>query len=97
MTRLCLLRLLTLIHLSLLMAGMAQAHAVLQAAHPADNALLTTAPLSADLTFNEPVSPLAIRLIAPGGEETDLTAQAAGGQDLTIALPPLAEGTHLLS
>lgn len=95
MTRL--LALCALLATLLLPAGGAQAHAVLQSLQPADAAVLEVAPERAALGFNEPVSPLAIRLIAPDGAETDLTAQVAGGQLLTIPLPPLGPGTHLLS
>lgn len=78
-------------------AGLAQAHAVLQSADPADGSVLEAAPARATLGFNEPVAPLAIRLIAPDGSETDLTAAVPGGQVLSLPLPPLGQGTHLIS
>ncbi|MBL4916376.1 copper resistance protein CopC [Szabonella alba] len=80
-----------------LFAGAAHAHAVLQSTTPADGSLLQTAPGTAALVFNEPVRPLAIRLIAPDGSETDLTDQVAAAAALQIPLPELERGTHVLS
>ncbi|WEF24847.1 copper resistance protein CopC [Paracoccus sp. S3-43] len=98
MTRPFRLQILALVQILLLtMAGAVHAHAVLQSTAPADNALLGTAPESASLTFNEAVAPLAIRLIAPDGTESDLTDRVPGAQELVIPLPPLGQGTHVLS
>src|SRR5207249_4829837 len=48
-------------------------------------------------TFNEPVSPLAIRLFGPGGAPIALGAPTADNATVTIATPALQQGTHLLS
>lgn len=82
---------------ALLLAGAAQAHAVLQSTSPEDDSLLETAPNSATLRFNEAVKPLSIRLVAPDGAETDLTDRVTGAAELAIPLPDLARGTHVLS
>lgn len=81
----------------LALASAATAHAVLQAAQPPDGALLAGPPAEARLTFNEAVRPLSLRLIAPGGAETDLTSRATGGTELVIPLGRLGRGTHVLS
>ncbi len=53
-------------------ASVAWAHATLVKAEPADGAVIAQAPSALRLTFNEPVSPLAIRLIGPGGDAVAL-------------------------
>jgi copper transport protein len=50
----------------LIAAGQAAAHAVLLETAPAEGARLVDAPRSAWLSFNEPVTPAAIRLVGPG-------------------------------
>jgi len=76
----------------------ALAHAQLLSTSPVDNAIVDVAPDAVELTFNEPVTPLAIRLIAPGGTVLDLTEQSLGGATTTVSLPPdLKTGTHVLS
>ncbi len=72
------------------------AHAQLLAASPADGVLLAAAPPAVELRFNEPVAPLATRLVAPDGGAIDLAAQ--GGTTVTVTLPALvADGTYVLS
>ena len=66
-------------------------------AEPADGAVIAQAPPSLRLTFNEPVSPLAIRLIGPGGDAVALGEIGAADASLNIAVPPLQTGTHVLS
>lgn len=74
------------------------AHAQLLSTDPAENAVLEAAPAEIDLTFNEPVSPLAIRLIGPDGSATELTEKTQGGDTTTVMLPAdIADGTHVLS
>src|SRR4051794_41981370 len=53
-------------------------------------------PAALTLTFNEPVSPLVIRLIGPDGT---VVSPAVKAEDtvLTITPPPLQQGTHALS
>ena len=46
--------------------------------------------------FNEPVSPLVIRLVAPSGEVI-APAAVADNAIVTVTLPPLRPGTHALS
>ncbi len=53
------------------------AHASLIRAEPADGAMLAQAPATLRLTFNEPVSPLVMRLVGPSGE-VDLAADRSG-------------------
>lgn len=75
----------------------ALAHAQLRASDPSEGAVLAVAPQMLTLEFNEAVSPLIMRLIAPDGRATDLDGTA---QNATVsAVPPadLAEGTWLLS
>jgi copper transport protein len=47
------------------------AHATLIGSEPADRAVVAQPPATLKLTFNEPVSPLTLRLVGPGGEATD--------------------------
>ena len=62
--------------LALAQAGAAFAHATLVRAEPADGTLVAQPPAALRLTFNEPVSPLVMRLIAPDGTST--TPKASG-------------------
>jgi copper transport protein len=65
---------------------------------PIDRAVVAQPPATIKLIFNEPVSPLVLRLVGPGGATVDLTDVAAADQALTIHIPsPLARGTHLVS
>jgi copper transport protein len=80
-----------------LSAPAAHAHATLLAADPADGAVLPRAPPLLRLTFDEPVSPLVLRLVGAGGHAKPLTAVSQQGATLLITPPPLAEGTHALS
>jgi copper transport protein len=79
-------------------ASPASAHASLVKAVPADGAVLPLAPPALTLTFNEPVSPLAIRLIGPDGAQASPAAVVAEDATVTITPPPgLQQGTHVLS
>jgi copper transport protein len=83
---------------ALMHAPAALAHASLIRSEPADRAVLARAPASLTLTFNEPVSPLSLRLIGEGGHTLELADVAAVDAALTVRLPgALPEGTHLLS
>jgi copper transport protein len=77
-------------------AGAAFAHASLVRAEPADGALVAEAPAALRLTFNEPVTPLVMRLIAPDGTAT---TPAASAENTTVTVKPatLRRGTHVLS
>jgi copper transport protein len=79
-------------------APAAWAHASLIRSEPVDRAVIARAPPALTLTFNEPVSPLALRLIGPGGNAAELTDVGSAGATLTVRLPAaLPQGTHLLS
>jgi copper transport protein len=83
--------------LALTQAPAAWAHASLVRAEPGDGAVLAQPPGSLRLTFNEPVSPLVMRLIGPGGEVIS-PAVAADNTTVTLTPPPrLREGSYLLS
>lgn len=72
------------------------AHAALLRAEPGDGALVAEPPASLRLTFNEPVSPLVMRLVAPDGTMTTVAATAEN-TTVTVKPPPLRRGTHVLS
>ena len=81
---------------ALLQSGAAFAHASLVRAEPADGAVLADAPAVLRLTFNEPVSLLVVRLIAPDGSVAVPKADAENAT-VTIRPEPLQHGTHVLS
>src|SRR5215470_13372408 len=79
-------------------ANEACAHASLVKAVPADGAVMPLPPATLTLTFNEPVSPLVVRLIGPDGAPIAPTAVTAEDTTITISAPPaLRRGTHVLS
>ena len=87
--------------LVVVLAGLAQpppafAHAALVGSQPPDGATLADPPATLKLTFNEPVSPLVVRLIGPTGEAVTPAVRAENGT-LTITPPTLRRGTHVLS
>jgi copper transport protein len=76
----------------------AWAHASLLQAEPADNAVVATAPAGFSLTFNEPVSPLVLRLIGPDGSAVTLDQVRLEDSTLVVVAPPgIGPGTHVLS
>lgn len=76
----------------------ANGHAVLLETVPNDGATLDGSPDQVVLRFNEPVSPIRVQVLGPGGEAVSGTEDARSeAQSLVIALPELAEGTHLVS
>jgi copper transport protein len=79
----------------LVYAPAAHAHATLVASEPADGAMLAHAPATVRLTFNEPVSPLIMRLVgAPDGSILELTG-VAEGNSVAVTLPkPAQEAMH---
>lgn len=100
MSALARLRLLAGLLLCLVVAPVpaAMAHAQLLTTNPTDNAILQSIPDPVELVFNEPVSPLAVRLIGPDGEALDLTGSAVGGIITRVGLPAdLMAGTHVMS
>jgi copper transport protein len=79
-------------------ANAAHAHASLIRSDPADRTVVAQPPQQLTLTFNEPVSPLALRLVRPNGEVVDLKNVTASGATIAAAPPTdLLRGTHLLS
>src|SRR5262245_13628289 len=58
--------------------------------------MLAEPPAVLRLTFNEPVSPLVMRLIGPSGEVIT-PAAAAENSVVTVTPPRLRQGTHVLS
>jgi copper transport protein len=79
-------------------ASDAGAHASLVRADPADGAVLPLPPAGLTLTFNEPVSPLLMRLIGPDGKAITLRDVVSENATVTISAPPMPErGTHVLS
>jgi copper transport protein len=84
--------------LNILLAVAAQAHATLVSSDPADGAVIPAAPSWSVLTFNEPVSPLVLRLVAPDGASVPITASIERESSLVASLPVgLHHGTYALS
>jgi copper transport protein len=76
----------------------AAAHATLVRSDPTDGAVLATAPPEVVLVFNEPVSPLVLRIVGSDGESVPLEGVTAAGETVTVTLPPgLGEGGHVVS
>ena len=72
------------------------AHASLVRAEPADGAMLAETPKVLTLTFNEPVSVLVMRIVAPAGEV--VAAPATAENNIVTVMPPrLHQGSHVLS
>lgn len=79
-------------------SGSALAHASLIAAEPADGAVILQKPAAFKLTFNEPVSPLVLKLVAPDGSITELAGSKVEGASLAIpAATEMTPGTYILS
>lgn len=75
----------------------ALAHAQLRSTMPVDGSVVQAPPAQILLTFNEPVSLLALRLIDPFGASEEVSGVAKNN---SVAIPVskvLMEGTHLLS
>ena len=93
-----LLRLLVTAGLLLLGCVAAEAHATLIGSDPGDGAILDEAPTRLVLTFNEPVSPLALRLVASDGTITPLDRYHLADAALVIEAPAgIGSGTYALS
>lgn len=81
-----------------MLAAPARAHATLVSSEPSDGAVIPAAPSRLTLTFNEPVSPLVLRLVAPDGTSMVLEGASERGSSVAVNLPPgLRNGTHVLS
>ena len=78
--------------------GGALAHAVLIESQPPDGASLAEAPAQIELRFNEPVSPVAVRLLDQDGREVPGVTVLPHGDSLAIRpATPLAVGGYFLS
>ena len=78
--------------------GPALAHASLIGSSPSNGAILEASPPAIELTFSEPVSPLAANLVQPDGSTLKLETFLAKGRNLVIGLPsPASNGTRILS
>lgn len=100
-TRRCLARCLgaLLLVVSMVAGGtVAYAHAALLEATPANGVVLSALPEQAQLTFDEPVSPLFFHLILPDGKTQALTHVQSINNGLRIGLPAQhMPGTYALS
>lgn len=75
-----------------------QAHASLIRSEPADRAVVAQPLATLKLTFNEPVSPLLLRLIGPTGEAIAVDDINTDGNAIIATLPTvLPQGTYLVS
>jgi copper transport protein len=76
----------------------ASAHASLVSAVPAEGLTIFEPPETFQLEFNEPVSPLVMRLVQPDGKILPLTNARAKNKSVTIAAPPMPQlGSYVLS
>ncbi|MDN5928175.1 MAG: copper resistance CopC/CopD family protein [Hyphomicrobiales bacterium] len=90
--------LLGVILLTFCIVGQAFAHAALVASDPADGTVLANAPAELSLTFDEPVSPLILKLIEPDGSGVSLGNPKLDGNRLVLAAPSsLGTGSYVLS
>jgi copper transport protein len=80
-----------------LQAGAAWAHATLVSSDPADGAVLAAVPSRLVLTFNEPVSPLVLRLIDDKGEATTLAYHIEDTAVVVDRPGAIGRGSHALS
>lgn len=89
-----------IVGLLLTLAGVcgAFAHASLVSVEPADGSVVAAAPRSFALRFNEPTSPLVLKLVRPDGSSIALERFALRDTTLEIEAPAgLANGTYVLS
>lgn len=78
------------------LAGPCLAHATLVGSEPAEGSITVTPPGKMRLSFNEPVTLLALKLFTPDGRGTEITATTEGS-DLVAELPAAGDGTYALS
>ncbi len=91
-------RIIAVVFAALVAATAAHGHASLIQSEPTDRTVVAQSPAILTLTFNEPVSPLALRLAQPTGELVELKNVVASGTTVTVAMPAgLPRGTHLVS
>lgn len=92
------LRLLLLALFTLLAPALALAHAQLVASNPADGAVVASAPAAFTLTFNEPVTPITVKLARPDGSVVLIDTVSTDGPTVIVALPAgLANGSYAIS
>ena len=83
---------------TLLASPPALAHAALIGSSPSEGSVLTQAPTHLVLNFNEPVSPLLLRIFGPDGSVSDLAGAVWNDDGLDVPVTfGLARGTHLVS
>jgi copper transport protein len=80
-----------------LQTGTALAHATLVSSDPSDGAVLAAAPSRLVLTFNEPVSPLVLRLIDDKGQATQLPYRLEDKAVVIDRPGAIGAGSHALS
>lgn len=80
-----------------LQAGAALAHATLVSSDPSDGAVMQTAPSHLVLTFNEPVSPLVLRLIDATGAAVTLGYRLEDTSVVVDQPGTIGGGSHALS
>lgn len=79
-------------------ASSAHAHASLLETQPSDGTVLNQAPATVTLRFNEPVAPLAFKLVLPNASVQALTELVSTADGLKLILPKSsAHGSYLLS
>lgn len=79
-------------------ARQALAHASLLSAEPADGITIPEPPKTLKLDFNEPVSPLVMRLVDPSGRVTTLMHVTAANKSVMITAPAMPQqGSYILS
>ncbi|MDW6022309.1 copper resistance protein CopC [Mesorhizobium sp. BAC0120] len=82
--------------ISFLSINHAHAHAALISTVPAEGAVVAATPKEMSLTFNEPVSPLVLKLVRPDGAAAPLDRYVLKDTTVAFAAPALSEGTHVL-
>jgi copper transport protein len=93
-------RLARLLFLLLFLAAptLALAHAQLIASQPADGSVVAAPPATLTLTFNEPVSPITVKLARPDGGVSLIEDVKTDGAALRVTAPAgLANGSYALS
>src|SRR5450755_3218552 len=76
----------------------ASAHASLVSTEPGDGSMMSQAPKTVRLRFNEPVTPASIKLIDGAGNARDDVSVIAHDDTIEIGLPDdLPRGTQLVS
>ena len=80
---------------SLLFAGHALAHAMLESSSPANHAVLNAAPKTINLEFGHPTKLTKLKLLS-SGQETPLTVDlsAPASTTFSLPLPALKPGTY---